>query len=190
MTGAAAASPGGTMLKQAVGYALGTVSAVTPDLLGRPTPCSGWSLRMLLWHSCDSLAALSEGFGAGCVRLTAARESEAVTDPAELFMIRARGLLGLWSRAARPEIVVGGRRLSGGVATAAGALEIAIHGWDVAESCGARQPVPALLALALLRVVPLLVADAGREPLFGPPVPVDSAASVSDRLTAFLGRAA
>src|SRR5215469_17996781 len=62
---------GERLLGQAVAYALENVAAITPDLLARPTPCRGWDLRMLLWHSCESLTALHEGLAAGRVSLVA-----------------------------------------------------------------------------------------------------------------------
>ena len=60
---------GERLLGQAIAYALDNVAAITPDLLATPTPCRGWDLRMLLWHSCESLAALREGLAAGRVSL-------------------------------------------------------------------------------------------------------------------------
>jgi uncharacterized protein (TIGR03083 family) len=70
----------------------------------------------------------------------------------------------------------------------AGALELAVHGWDLSRACGRREPIPAALATALLPVSALLVPRTGRYPLFGPPVTVPPEASPSDRLVAYLGR--
>ena len=74
-----------------------------------------------------------------------------------------------------------------------------MHGWDVACACGKPRSIPASLAERLLAIAPLLVTDADRAtlpgpgiaaaPLFDPPVPVSPAATASDRLAAFLGRA-
>ena len=69
-----------------------------------------------------------------------------------------------------------------------GALEIAQHGWDISRACGTRRPIPRALAAGLLAIAPLLVAEAGRGPLFAPPVIPAPAAGPSDRLAAFLGR--
>jgi uncharacterized protein (TIGR03086 family) len=71
---------------------------------------------------------------------------------------------------------------------AAGAIEIAVHGWDISQACGTRRPIPDPLAATLLRIAPLLIPDTGRDPLFGPPVPVPPRAGPGDRLVAFLGR--
>jgi uncharacterized protein (TIGR03086 family) len=74
------------------------------------------------------------------------------------------------------------------VVICAGAVEIAVHGWDVRAVRGRPQPVPSALAEALLRLVPPLVADGAREGLFGEPVPVPASAPAGDRLVGFLGR--
>jgi uncharacterized protein (TIGR03083 family) len=217
----------GGLLEQAVSYALRNVAVVTPDLLGLPTPCRGWDLDMLLRHSCESLAALAEGFASGCVRLPAevdagaadeatadggavrdAVRAEAAAGPVELFVDRACCLLDGWAASGWPAVAVGGWPLAIDVVAAAGALEIAVHGWDVAQASGSRLPIPSPLAGHLLDVAPLLVtvADRGPQspaplfagplfaaplfaaPLFAAPVAVSCEASASDKLTAFLGR--
>jgi uncharacterized protein (TIGR03086 family) len=185
------------LLEQAVGYALRSVAAVTPEVLTWPTPCAGWDLNMLLQHSCESLAALSEGANLGCVG-QAAGANRPCADAAGLFTARARDLLDDWPRFCRPHVLIAGLRLAVTDFAAAGALEIAVHGWDVTQACGRPQPIPAVLAARLLAVAPLLVTDADREPrpgpgtssapLFGPALAVSPAAGASDRLTAFLGR--
>jgi uncharacterized protein (TIGR03086 family) len=70
----------------------------------------------------------------------------------------------------------------------AGAIEIAVHGWDISQACGQRRPIPDALAAALLAIAPLLIPETGRHPLFSPPVAASAQASPGDRLVAFLGR--
>ncbi len=222
MSAAAVARAGG-LLADAVSYALGNVEVVTPDLLARPTPCRGWDLRMLLYHGCESLAALEEGFASGCVGpvglgadgptcvgpgVDATRVDGLAVDglaveggcvqagPAVLFIARARSLLESWGAAnGRQAVAVGGWPLATDVVAAAGALEIAVHGWDIAQSAGSLLPIPPSLAASLLEIAPLLVTDADRAPLFAAPLfaaPVPASggagASASQQLTAFLGR--
>jgi uncharacterized protein (TIGR03086 family) len=67
-------------------------------------------------------------------------------------------------------------------------VEIAVHGWDVAQACGRPRPIPPQLAEELLQLAPLLVTDADRPGRFAPPVAVPAGASPGDRLVAFLGR--
>ena len=85
-------------------------------------------------------------------------------------------------------ILIGGHWLPGDIAAGAGALEVAMHGWDIALACGRPEPIPVPLAVRLLQLSPLLVPAAGRAPLFAEPVPVPAAACPSDQLAAFLGR--
>ena len=69
-----------------------------------------------------------------------------------------------------------------------GAIELAVHGWDISRACGQHRPIPPTLASDLLTICPLLVTDETRYPQFAAPVAVSPLASASDRLVAFLGR--
>jgi len=190
----AAGGPGGHaaeggMLASAVGYALVTTGAVGRGELSLPTPCRGWDLRMLLRHAAESLAALREGLGTGRVSLCPAAD-DARDDPVGAFRERARLLLHAWAAAGPSRAVaIADRCLPADLMAAAGALEIAVHGWDVSRACGQRRPIPPVLATGLLAVAPLLVPADDRAPLFAPAIPVAPTAAPSDRLTAFLGRA-
>jgi uncharacterized protein (TIGR03086 family) len=192
----------GRLLTQAIGYALGNVAVLTPDLLARPTPCRSWDLRALLWHCCESLTALEEGFASGIVRLTADDAGDCARDSGRgaradglagsiaipAFAARADALLAAAAATRWPDVTVGGQCLATSVLAAAGALEMAVHGWDVGQASGSRQPIPPVLAARLLEVAPILVGDADRAPLFAGPLTVECNASASDKLTAFLGR--
>jgi uncharacterized protein (TIGR03086 family) len=83
-------------------------------------------------------------------------------------------------------VVVGGLPMPGGLVACAGAVEIAVHGWDVAAARGGDCPIPAELARRLLRLCPFLAA--GREDLFARPVPVPVQAGPCDQLVGSLGR--
>ena len=85
-------------------------------------------------------------------------------------------------------IAIADRRLMLGVMTGVGALEMAVHGWDLSRACGHCQPIPGALAVGLLDISPLLVPHTGRAPLFGPPVAMPPMATPSDQLVAYLGR--
>jgi uncharacterized protein (TIGR03086 family) len=195
MSGAAAEAPasvGAALLERAIGYALGAVAAVTPELLARPTPCGDWDLRMLLHHVNDSLDALHEAVDGGWVGLDpAADDGRSVPDPVQAFRDRAARLRGAWTGAVRDDlvVVVAGLPLTAGIVAGTGAIEIAVHGWDVAQACGQRRPIPHDLAADLLAICPLVVPATARAPQFAARVAVPPSAGPSDRLVALLGRA-
>jgi uncharacterized protein (TIGR03086 family) len=183
----------GNPLEVALRYALEAAEQVTQQLLPLPTPCRGWDLRMLLLHASDSLAALTEGFDGGQIGLTKpGRDQEVPADPAREFGQRARRLLGRCAMTAQSHrvVTVSGCPMPTSLLVTAGALEVAGHGWDIAQTCGGGEPIPAPLAIDLLRAAPLLISRADRQQLFAEPVPAAREASPSDRLAAFLGRRA
>ncbi|MGH3624198.1 MAG: hypothetical protein ACRDQ5_20820 [Sciscionella sp.] len=53
--------------------------------------------------------------------------------------------------------------------TTAGAVDIVVHGWDLAKGCGQRRPIPSSLAEEMLDLAPLFVTDADRPPVSPPP---------------------
>ena len=180
------------LLEPSISYALGTVVAITPELLSRRTPCRDWDLRMLLRHASESLAAIAEGIETGRVDLDpAAEDSDLAADPARAFRDRAGRLLDAWTSPGHQGqvIEIAGCALAASVMAGAAALEVAVHGWDISRACGQRQPIPRALATGLLAIAPLLVPRVGRHPLFAAPVTVPATAGPSDQLAAFLGRA-
>jgi uncharacterized protein (TIGR03086 family) len=179
------------LLEPAIGYGLAAAAVVTPEFLSRPTPCRSWDLRMLLRHASESLAAICEGIDAGCIDLFPADEdADVASDPAQAFRDRAGRLLGACASPGRQHEVIhiADGLLAPGAMAGAGALEIAVHGWDISRACGHDQPIPPDLAADLLAMAPLLVPGTDRRPLFAAPVPVPPEAGPSDRLAAFLGR--
>jgi uncharacterized protein (TIGR03086 family) len=207
------------LLAGAVSYALSVCALVTPGDLELPTPCTEWDLGMLLAHLSTSMADLEAAISTGQLDLgpvpdMAAAPDMATADPVELIRDRAAGLLCAAYGYAGPErfVTVGGLPLPAGLVACTGAVEIAVHGWDVAAArgragrsgsagrggsagCGGGDPktaqtpiapIPAALATRLLTVCPLLVA--GREGLFALPVEVPAQASPGDQLVGYLGR--
>jgi len=72
--------------------------------------------------------------------------------------------------------------------TSTGAIEIAVHGWDIARACGRDHPIPPALAEEMLELSAFLVTDADRPARFAAPVAVHAAAGPGEQLIAFLGR--
>ena len=142
-------------------------------------------------------SALAEGFTDGRVSLVPGADYAgadcpgAEGDPALPFTERGRDLLTRCVSAAgdgHGVIAVAGCPMAMSTLIVAGAIEIAVHGWDISRACGRRLPIPEPLAADLLRVAPALIGPADRGFLFAPPVSVPAGATASDRLAAFLGR--
>jgi len=174
-------------LAAALRYAIGTVEPVTADQLAAPTPCRDWELGALLMHACDSAAAVAEALAGGVVRLEAAAAVGA--EPRRGFLDRARRLLTRCEcQTGTGTVLIGGCPMATDLLCTVGAIEIAVHGWDVSQACGSRRPVPEPLAAALLPAARDLICPDERAPQFALPRRVAATASASDRLTAFLGR--
>jgi uncharacterized protein (TIGR03086 family) len=188
------------LLERALCYTLGGLGAVTPEALSRPTPCPDWDLRALLRHVADSLAALYEAIDDGHVFLDMPDADSGPFDEAAdlVVLIRDRGRRVLGSLADADAdageshgdrlITVGGCPMRSDTVACVGAIEIAMHGWDICRACGSSRPIPPALAADLLDLAPAFVTDAERPSRFAAPVHLSPVASAGDRLVAFLGR--
>jgi uncharacterized protein (TIGR03086 family) len=134
------------------------------------------------------MATLSEALTSGNISVNPPPvcASGARGDPVELLRDRAADLLWAAFAVGDPPIAVEGIPVPRGIVVAAGAIEIAVHGWDVSAACGPPVTVPAELAGPLIRQLPQLI-DV-RDGLFGPPVTVPALACPGARLVAYLGR--
>jgi uncharacterized protein (TIGR03086 family) len=181
------------VLERSIGFLLTAVQPVTRSMLAHPTPCAAWDLNMLLLHVDDSLAAVHEGLAAGRVGIRPVAV-DASGDPVSALRVRAVRLLRhSMASSGRPDrgagtAAVGDLRLPVEAVAGAGALEAAVHGWDIAQATGERRPLPPDLAADLLDVSRTLAPPRCRRPLFGEPVDPRPHASPGDRLVAFLGR--
>jgi len=177
------------LLAGAISYALVSCAGVTPRDLPLPTPCTEWDLRTLLGHLSESMADLEAAIRTGYLDLDITHPPGPVPEaPVEVLRDRAARLLWACYEGCGPDrfVLVGGLPLSAGVVACTGAVEIAVHGWDVSAACGRGGPIPPGLATRMLSLCPLLVAT--REGLFAEPVEVPAEASPGDRLVAYLGR--
>jgi uncharacterized protein (TIGR03086 family) len=198
------------LLAGAISYMLGVCAPIGAAELTLPTPCPDWDLAMLLGHLCQSMADLETALRTGRLDLDEPA-GRAGGDPVEALRDGAARLLCAGYCYGGPDcfVAVGGLPMPAGLVTCTGAVEIAVHGWDVSAAraragrdsassgsassgsaaCdgGTSQiPIPAALATRMLRLSPLLVA--GREGLFAVPVEVPAQASPGDRLVSYLGR--
>jgi len=182
------------LLAGAISYMLGVCAPIGPGEMMLRTPCAGWDLAMLLGHLCQSMADLETALRTG--RLDLDEPAGAGGGPVEALRDRAAQLLCAGYCYGGPErfVAVGGLPMPAGLLACTGAVEIAVHGWDVSaararagcEGDVPGTPIPAGLATRMLRLSPLLVA--AREGLFAAPVEVPAQASPGDRLIGYLGR--
>lgn len=182
-------SRGLALLESAVGYALAAASGGPPDLR-HPTPCQGWDLETLLDHLSDSIGVLHAAISAGDAGAAPPGRVGPDLDPVARLRGRAAGLLGACAAVDPSErrVAICDRELTVSMVALTGAIEVAVHGWDVSVACGTRRPVPLGLAAILLPVAPLLVTPGMRPGLFAGPVRLTGPACPGDQLVAFLGR--
>jgi uncharacterized protein (TIGR03086 family) len=173
---------------RAAGYALESLAEVPDADLGRPTPCGDWDLRTLLLHLADTADALTGLALTGELILPTPRRTDDA-DPAAVARDRLLHLLGtLTSATAEDRPDTGDRAVHAPAAARGAAIELAVHGWDVATACGSSLVMAPRLATSLLQAAVSLVEDDARPGLFAAPVAPPPDADPEVRLVAFLGR--
>jgi uncharacterized protein (TIGR03086 family) len=175
------------LLTGALAHTLAAVARVTADDHDRPSPCAGWTVDDVLRHLLDSFDCLSAALNFGRVDLdqpAGERRPGGVTS----VLIQSARALGRASRR-RPTtapVAVGELPLAREKVIIVGAVEAAVHGWDISAGTGRPLPIPDPLAAELLRRLPEL---GGAGPgVFGPPLALPDARTSSQRLLADLGR--
>ena len=200
VTAAPGAPAGVELLERSLSWTQGVLREVRDDLAGAATPCTGWTLLDLLRHMVDSLAAAAEA-ATGRVDRGTATVDPAAGPVALAGQLRSLGCsaLGSWVHADVGPVALGrpvGAPVSGAVTVAAavltevGALEVAVHGWDVARTCGGPADLPPLLAAALLPVAARRVGPDDRPGRFAPAATELSGTDPASLLLAHLGRRA
>jgi uncharacterized protein (TIGR03086 family) len=182
------------LLANAISYALGACVQVAPGEMALPTPCAEWDLAALLTHLAVSMADLETAIRTAHLDLDPdepghpAAPGPVAGDPVGILRDQAANLLFACYAHHGPGrfVLVGGLPLPAGIVACTGAVEIAVHGWDISAARGRGGPIPPALATRMLRLCPLLIT--GREGLFAAPVPVPAQAGPGDRLVAYLGR--
>jgi uncharacterized protein (TIGR03086 family) len=172
------------------------VAGIPPESLTAPTPCAPWTVRDLLNHLVGTLvlgeALLGDHPPAVAMRPGDLPASDLLGDDAlAAYRAHVPPLLA----AATPESI--GRvhatplgDMPGTVLAGFTALDVLVHGWDVARSTGQPAELDAALAEQALGFARQTISDemGTRAPRIGPEVPVAPGASATDRLVAFLGR--
>ena len=192
------AAPAGTLpelglLERAVSYTRVALVAARDAPADSPTPCAQWQLDDLLTHMNASLLTLDQAAVVGGIALfdppATRRTGLGVPEQVRLLTGRACSMLDSWLGHDAPAIFrVGGSELQAGLLASSGALEVTVHGWDVARACGVHHPIPRALAEDLLSYAPLLVTDRDRPHRFGMPIPTGADTTPAEELLALLGR--
>jgi len=172
------------LLERALGYTRVMLADVRPDHLEAQTPCTRWTLTRLLAHMEDALDAFTEA-ASGQVYVEPVPASD---DRIDNLREKACALLGAWTEARPPTVDVGDRRLDPPLLVAMAALEIAVHGWDVAQATGKGAPIPDDLARGLLPIAEHVIGPADRGSRFAAPRSLGASTVPSDILLAFVGR--
>ena len=177
------------VLDSAVTWTHGCLQLARTSELTLPTPCAAWNLGDLLAHMEDSLEALGEAAEVGRVRVADQTDLDDPGRTIDRLVQRACNMRAAWlRRLTSAPINVGDLALGRDTLAMVGALEIAVHGWDVAQAVGSDRPIPEDLAARLHPVATAVVTPAERGSRFADPVAVPPGASASTRLLAHLGR--
>jgi uncharacterized protein (TIGR03086 family) len=188
VNGSAAALDGAVeLLDRSLAYTRVVLADVRPDQLERATPCAGWRLGRLLAHMEDALDAFTEA-AAGQVEVDPVPDTSTRVDA---LREKACALLGAWT-AVRPlpgQVQIGDVGLDAPLLVATAALEITVHGWDVAQATGRRTPIPVDLAAGLLPIAQHVIGTADRGARFAIPRPADAHQAPDVRLLSWTGRA-
>ena len=157
--------------------------------LSLPTPCHDWDLGLLLTHMDESLSAIGEAAQLGHVAVDTEPLARDCGQLVDRIVQRACRTRAAWlQRLTSAPVGVGDLALGRDTIVLVGALEIAVHGWDVARATGEGRRLPEDLAVRLYDVALAVVTPEERGRRFAPVVPVPASAPASVRLLAHLGR--
>jgi uncharacterized protein (TIGR03086 family) len=178
------------LLERAIAYTRATLVQVTEADLDRRTPCRGWALGDLLVHMDDSLEAMAAAAQATSLSLVPSELPGGGADLRDSICARARSRLGQWHPERGGGVDLGELSLPRELLGAVGALEITLHGWDVAEAIARPKSIPPGLAMDLWPVARDHVTDADRPSRFAAPVEGPDRATPATRRLAHTGRSA
>ena len=184
-----------TDLGPAADILCGLVAAVPDSDLGRPTPCTEYTVGDLLHH----IAGVTVAFGGAAVKARGeSADMRPWGDASKLdpdwrtsLPLRVGALAGAWRN---PEAWAGMTRVGGADVPAemTGIIllgELVVHGWDLARGTGLPFAVdPGTMAPLHKLIRENFSPDADRGPAFGPAVPVAPDATALDQTLGLLGR--
>ena len=179
------------VLDSAVAWTHACLQQARTSALSLPTPCRRWDLGQLLNHMDESLVAIAEAAELGRVTVDPQPSPAGPDDLVDRIVQRARRTRAAWhQRVTSAPMCVGDLVLGRDTVALVGALEIAVHGWDVAVTTGRDPRLPEDLATRLFDVALAVVLPQERGRRFAEVVTVPLASPVGTRLLAHLGRTA
>lgn len=171
-----------SIFEQSAAYATDVLRSVTPDDLGRSTPCEEWDVRAVALHIADVADAVIDLTKTGELVMPKPR-SRTAPDPAATAIERIQALrqvLRTFAEHGPAELFLG--------AAQGGANELAAHAWDIAYGLGLDRPIPDATATGLLTAIEGHLDSGARGDTFAAAVPSAPDAIPSDRFVAYLGR--
>jgi uncharacterized protein (TIGR03086 family) len=153
--------------------------------LGRPTPCSQFTIGQLVDHLIGSTVSLGRMAGVVVVPAESGTVESRVAFAAQqtLEAWDKRGLQGTVKR--------GERDMPAALAASILSLELLVHGWDFAAATGQSMPVSAQVSGYVLDLAHTVISPQARQRgSFADAIEVGPDVDIMDRLIAFSGRSA
>lgn len=178
------------VLEQAHAYLREVVAAVPREAWGGPTPCSEWTVRQVLNHAridqhAYALVLAADRPGEDPFQPADALHGDPVAELDEVLDAVADAYARL-SAAESVPTPLGPLPLS--LAAGAGALDAAVHAWDIAVATGQDRPLAPALAAGLRPAAGHLVPRLREYGVFAPALTPDGPLDEAAALLAFLGR--
>ena len=178
------------VLDSAVTWTSDCLQLARSSPLDVPTPCADWDLGQLLTHMEDSLIAFEEAAEHGRVRDFSPHTGKGPSVDRVLRL--GCGMRAAWhARLTSAPITISDLALGRDTTVLVGALEIAVHGWDVARATGQpyhAEPEVLAAARAFLSQFASPDAPAGPDVPFGPARVLPGSAPLLDQVVALAGR--
>ncbi|MEU2717377.1 TIGR03086 family metal-binding protein [Streptomyces sp. NPDC007205] len=179
------------LLRQAHACLREVVAAVPEEAWGSPTPCSEWTVRQVLNHAridqhAYGLVLAADRPGEDPFQPADALHGDPVAELEKVLDAVADAYAQLPADAGSVPTPLGPLPLP--LAAGAGALDAAVHAWDIAVATGQNRPLAPALAAGLRPAADHLVPQLRAYGVFAPALASDGSRDEAAALLAFLGR--
>jgi len=163
-------------------YTRKVLDSLSQDDRSKQTACSEYTVDGVLEHLTGSMQGLGMAGGAAAGEPPDTAEIDYVAGPTEAALAawRARGVDG--------NVSLGDNEMPAGFVADILAMEIFVHGWDIADATGQSFDPPEDLSNYLDSALHQIIGGGGRRDAFADEVSSDGGASALDRVIAFSGR--